>query len=127
MRILPFLSLLTFFLAACSAAVVDPPSAAPASAPTPSTAANDSEFIRTSCETTLYPELCYHSLAGYANAVQQDPGRLARVAIGVSLSRAARMTIYLANVSRQVDYSADHRQPWPSTTASLSSATRWTR
>ncbi|KAL0284604.1 UNVERIFIED_CONTAM: Pectinesterase inhibitor 11 [Sesamum calycinum] len=109
MRILPFLSLLTFFLAACSAAVVDPPSASPASSPTPSTAANDSEFIRTSCETTLYPELCYHSLAGYANAVQQDPGRLARVAIGVSLSRAARMTIYLANVSRQVDYSADHR------------------
>ncbi|KAL2233292.1 21 kDa protein-like [Sesamum indicum] len=110
MTIPPSLSLLTFFLVACSAAAVDPPSVAPAAAPTPSTAANASEFIRTSCETTLYPELCYHSLAGYANAVQQDPGRLARVAIGVSLSRATRMTIYLANVSRQVDYGADHRE-----------------
>ncbi|KAK4423409.1 hypothetical protein Salat_1923700 [Sesamum alatum] len=103
MSILRSLSLLTLFLAAAA----DPPAAAPS--PTPSTAANASEFIRASCENTLYPELCYHSLAGYANAVQQDPGRLAGVAIGVSLARATRMTIYLANLTRQVDYGGDHR------------------
>ncbi|KAH6827749.1 hypothetical protein C2S53_011826 [Perilla frutescens var. hirtella] len=72
-------------------------------------AGNATEFIRTNCDTTLYPELCYHSLAGYANAVQSDPARLARVAVGVSLSRAKRMGLYVANLSRQADYSADHR------------------
>ncbi|PIN08333.1 hypothetical protein CDL12_19095 [Handroanthus impetiginosus] len=82
--------LITFFLMAYYA-VADP-----------SSAANATEFIRSSCETTLYPELCYHSLSGYANAVQKDPARLASVAVGVSLSRATRMAIYLANLSRQV-------------------------
>ncbi|XP_057786274.1 21 kDa protein [Salvia miltiorrhiza] len=71
--------------------------------------ASASDFIRTNCDTTLYPELCYHSLAGYANAVQSDPGLLARVAVGVSLSRAKRMGLYVANLTRQADYSADHR------------------
>ncbi|KAI3453151.1 hypothetical protein Pfo_009814 [Paulownia fortunei] len=98
MRTLRPLFLITFFLTAYSAA--------PAA---PSTTANATEFIRTSCETTLYPELCYHSLSGYANAVQQDPACLARVAVGVSLSRATRMSIYLANLSRQADYGADPR------------------
>lgn len=67
------------------------------------------DFIRTNCDSTLYPELCYHSLAGYANAVQSDPGRLARVAVGVSLSRAKRMALYVANLTHEADYSADRR------------------
>ncbi|EYU30100.1 hypothetical protein ABFS82_05G043800 [Erythranthe guttata] len=91
MRILRLL----FFL---TAAVFLTAYAAEEPAPAPSAAA---EFIRTSCETTLYPEVCYSSLSGYANAVQQDPARLAGAAIGVSLSRAAGMAIYLANLSRQ--------------------------
>lgn len=54
------------------------------------TAMNDTNYIRTSCQTTLYPELCYTSLSGYANAIQQDPARLARVAVGISLSKARK-------------------------------------
>lgn len=89
-------------------ALIDPTSFASA-APSPtvtSPASSDSEFIRTSCETTQYPELCYNSLSGYANAVQQDPGRLARVAIGVSLSRARNAATYFNNLSKEADYGA---------------------
>ncbi|KAK3011742.1 hypothetical protein RJ639_013029 [Escallonia herrerae] len=71
--------------------------------------ANNTDFIRTSCGTTLYPELCYTSLSGYANVVQQDPAQLARVAIGLSLSKARRMANYVSNLSRQADYGSDHR------------------
>ncbi|XP_047971531.1 21 kDa protein-like [Salvia hispanica] len=74
-----------------------------------SASASPADFIRTNCDTTLYPDLCYHSLAGYANAVQSDPARLARVAVGVCLSRAKRTTLYVANLTRQADYSPDHR------------------
>ncbi|KAK6122401.1 hypothetical protein DH2020_043843 [Rehmannia glutinosa] len=101
MRILPSLFLITLFLPAYSAQ-----STAPAAAPAPSTTANATDFIRTSCETTLYPELCYNSLSGYASAVQQDPARLAAVAVGVSLSGAARMAMYLADLSRRATYGA---------------------
>ncbi|CAI9278481.1 unnamed protein product [Lactuca saligna] len=65
---------------------------------------NDTDFIRTSCRTTLYPQICYTSLSGYSSAVQQDPGRLARVAIGVTLSKATHMARYVSNISRKADY-----------------------
>ncbi|KAK6931613.1 Pectinesterase inhibitor domain [Dillenia turbinata] len=71
--------------------------------------ANSSDFIRTSCSATLYPDLCYSSLSGYSSAVQKNPGQLARVAVGLSLSRARRMEAYLSNVSRQADYGAEPR------------------
>ncbi|KAK6157577.1 hypothetical protein DH2020_011825 [Rehmannia glutinosa] len=100
---LPPLFFVTLFFTAASTTSIAAPS------PAPSTTAGASDFIRTNCDTTLYPELCYHSLAGYANAVQQDPARLARVAVGVSLSRAQRMAMYVANLSRRADYGADPR------------------
>ncbi|KAL8531892.1 hypothetical protein ACS0TY_008481 [Phlomoides rotata] len=73
------------------------------------TTENATEFIRTSCEATQYPEMCYQSLSGYATTVQQDPARLAGAAVSVSLSSAAFMSIYLANLTRQTDYGADPR------------------
>jgi pectinesterase inhibitor-like protein len=73
------------------------------------TATNTTDFIRTSCTATLYPDLCYNSLSGYANAVQTDPARLARVAIAVSLSKTRYTARYLTNVTRRADYGADPR------------------
>ncbi|GMI75198.1 hypothetical protein like AT1G14890 [Hibiscus trionum] len=67
------------------------------------------DFIRTSCYATLYPDVCYSSLSRYANAVQQDPARLARAAIGVTLSKARNLAVYVSNISREDDYSADTR------------------
>lgn len=73
------------------------------------TATNTTDFIRTSCTATLYPELCYNSLSSYANAVQADPALLARVAIAVSLSKTRNTARYLNNVTRRADYGADPR------------------
>ncbi|KAJ6431688.1 PLANT INVERTASE/PECTIN METHYLESTERASE INHIBITOR SUPERFAMILY PROTEIN [Salix viminalis] len=70
---------------------------------------NGTDYIRSGCGATLYPEICYASLSRYASAVQNSPRRLARVAIGVSLSRARRMANYLSNLSRQSDFGADNR------------------
>ncbi|GJX27489.1 21 kDa protein [Tanacetum coccineum] len=65
---------------------------------------NDTDFIRTSCQTTLYPRICFTSLSGYSSAVQQNPARLARVAIGVTLNKANRMAKYVSNISHSTDY-----------------------
>ncbi|KAK7358262.1 hypothetical protein VNO77_00188 [Canavalia gladiata] len=73
------------------------------------TADGDTEFIRTSCNTTLYPDVCYTSLSRYANAVQQNPGQLARVAISVSLSKVHRTASYISNLTREADYGANSR------------------
>ncbi|KAL3501922.1 hypothetical protein ACH5RR_036371 [Cinchona calisaya] len=70
---------------------------------------NDTEFIRKSCASTRYPDLCFHSLSGYASAVQQNPSKLARVAIAVSLSKARHAAAYFSNLSKEADYGADRR------------------
>lgn len=70
---------------------------------------NDTDYIRTSCSATLYPDICYNSLSGYSSAVQNNPAQLARVAIGVCLSRARHMASYVSKLSGQTDYGSDRR------------------
>ncbi|KAE8730087.1 hypothetical protein F3Y22_tig00003041pilonHSYRG00806 [Hibiscus syriacus] len=76
---------------------------------TTTTTINATDFIRTSCYATLYPDVCYSSLSRYANAIQQDPARLARAAIGVALSKARNLAVYVSNISRVADNGADRR------------------
>ncbi|KAK7398892.1 hypothetical protein VNO78_10066 [Psophocarpus tetragonolobus] len=59
----------------------------------------DTDFIRSSCNKTLYPDVCFTSLSPYANAVKQNQGELARVAIGVSLSKVHGTASYLSNLT----------------------------
>ncbi|ESQ33158.1 hypothetical protein EUTSA_v10004939mg [Eutrema salsugineum] len=61
---------------------------------------NDLDFIKTSCNATTYPDVCFKSLAGYASAVKDSPARLARLAVGVSLSQAKSTVAFLSNLSR---------------------------
>lgn len=72
----------------------------------PGNETNGTDFIRTSCGTTLYPDLCFSSLSHFAAAVGQDPAQLARAAVSVSLAKARHMAAYVSNVSRQADYGA---------------------
>ncbi|XP_074576643.1 21 kDa protein-like [Curcuma longa] len=48
---------------------------------------NTTEFIRQSCNGTLYPSLCFTSLVGYASVVQQSDARLSQVASDVTFVR----------------------------------------
>lgn len=76
---------------------------------TPSTTTAPFAFIRSSCNTTLYPDLCYTSLSRYANAVHLDPAQLARIAIGVTLVRARHATAFFTNMTQRADYGPDPR------------------
>ncbi|KAJ8548420.1 hypothetical protein K7X08_032523 [Anisodus acutangulus] len=73
---------------------------AAATAPSP---ANNSDFIRSSCQTTQYPDTCYNSLSSYASVIQQDPARLALVAVTVSLEKAKLVAAYVSNLSREAE------------------------
>ncbi|CAJ1936844.1 unnamed protein product [Sphenostylis stenocarpa] len=88
------------------AAAFSPAVAAADDASAPAADDSDTDFIRSSCNTTLYPDVCFTSLSRYANAVQQNPGQLARVAIGVSLSKARRVASYVSNLTHDADYGA---------------------
>ncbi|XP_010552689.1 PREDICTED: 21 kDa protein [Tarenaya hassleriana] len=69
----------------------------------PSNSSDDSEFIRTSCDATLYPDVCLASLSAFSGSLQKDPARLARAAISVTLNKARDLASYLANITRPAD------------------------
>ncbi|CAL9781724.1 unnamed protein product [Musa acuminata subsp. burmannicoides] len=72
-----------------------------ASAGTPSAgSSNSTEFIRKSCAATLYPDLCYSSLAGYASVVQQNAVELAHVAAKLTLARLRSLTSHVSAAGR---------------------------
>lgn len=60
---------------------------------------DDSDFIRTSCNTTLYPDLCFSSLSSFSSSVHNDPALLARAAISVTLTKTLDLASYLANIT----------------------------
>ncbi|CAN4080830.1 unnamed protein product [Withania somnifera] len=71
-----------------------------ASAERPAAGHRNTEFIRTSCKSTTYPNLCFSSLAGRASAIGVSAHLLAHAALSVSLETAqatSAMMIKVAN------------------------------
>lgn len=52
---------------------------------------NSTEFIRTCCGTTRYPQLCFNSMAGYASAIQDTPVQVAELATNLTLNHIRRL------------------------------------
>ena len=58
---------------------------------TTAAAANDDvEFIRSSCSSTTYPDLCFDTLSTHASLIKRNPVMLATTALSVSLDAARR-------------------------------------
>lgn len=57
-------------------------------------------FIKMSCRATLYPVLCFNSLAIYANKIQQNERQLAQAALSVSLHKAQLTTMFVYKMSK---------------------------
>ncbi|KFK44410.1 hypothetical protein AALP_AA1G253500 [Arabis alpina] len=72
---------------------------------------DDSEFIRTSCDTTLYPDLCFSSLSSFSASVHNDHALLARAAISVTLSKALDLASYLSNFTTHPESQANESHP----------------
>ncbi|XP_057537346.1 21 kDa protein-like [Amaranthus tricolor] len=97
----PILLLLLLFLL-IFAVVARPSLSTPTTDDPPPT--NPVDFIRSSCNTTLYPDICYTSLSRYANAVGLDPAQMARISIGVTLVKAHHTATFFNNLTKQSDY-----------------------
>jgi pectinesterase inhibitor-like protein len=59
----------------------------------------NTEFIKTSCNATSYPDLCFSSLSPYAGKIQTSPFNLASTALSVSLASAESTTSDLTQMS----------------------------
>ncbi|MCD9646118.1 hypothetical protein HAX54_035670 [Datura stramonium] len=62
---------------------------------------NTSDFIKTSCEKTLYPKLCIETLSPYSNSIQTSPMELANSALTVSLKGAKSTTSKISKMSKE--------------------------
>ncbi|KAI7995456.1 hypothetical protein LOK49_LG11G02454 [Camellia lanceoleosa] len=65
-----------------------------------STTKPNTAFIKKSCNTTLYPHLCYNSLSIYAYKIQKSPKRLATTALSITLSATKSTSAAMKNLSK---------------------------
>ncbi|XP_074562176.1 21 kDa protein-like [Curcuma longa] len=77
-------------------------SCAPPPAPPPTSPSHDPAtlFIRSRCNLTRYPDLCFASLSPYAAAVDGSAPELARVAANVTLARLRGFRAHVAALRR---------------------------
>ncbi|KAE8672533.1 21 kDa protein [Hibiscus syriacus] len=54
----------------------------------PQSKTSNTDFVKTSCEVTMYPDICYQSLSAYASTIQTSPRELANTALSVSVNNA---------------------------------------
>ncbi|XP_062010748.1 pectinesterase inhibitor 3 [Rosa rugosa] len=64
--------------------------------PSSHNATTSSHLVRTSCQHASYPNLCLHTLSA---SPAQTPRDLAQAAVGVSLSRARKVSAFLSQLS----------------------------
>ncbi|KAK4734349.1 hypothetical protein R3W88_008610 [Solanum pinnatisectum] len=70
-----------------------------ASAARPATGHTNTEFIRTSCKSTTYPNLCFSSLSSRSNAIGVSPQLLAHESLSVSLETAQSTSAMMIKVA----------------------------
>lgn len=57
------------------------------------------DYIKTSCNLTLYKTLCYKSLSPYASTIDSNPQKLAIAALNITLSSAKSAAKFIKKVS----------------------------
>ncbi|KAL5551097.1 hypothetical protein UlMin_001273 [Ulmus minor] len=57
-------------------------------------------YIKTQCNITIYPRLCYHSLSIYAENIKTNPKVLAHTALNLSLSATRRTCRVVKELSK---------------------------
>ncbi|CAN0908632.1 Pectinesterase inhibitor 10 [Linum grandiflorum] len=60
----------------------------------------DAEFIKTSCNSTLYPKRCYITLSPYASEIGSDPKKLSLKALNVTLKVTKSTSRLMKRMSR---------------------------
>ncbi|XP_008234382.1 PREDICTED: 21 kDa protein [Prunus mume] len=61
---------------------------------------SDTNFIKSSCSATTYPQVCIQSLSSYATSIQQSPRQLAQAALSVSLTRAQKAKTFVTKLAK---------------------------
>ncbi|CAK9171147.1 unnamed protein product [Ilex paraguariensis] len=63
------------------------------------TSANNKDYIKISCDTTLYPQLCFQYLSPYADKIQTSPKLLANTSLSIALSATRSTSSMIENLS----------------------------
>ncbi|CAM8882025.1 unnamed protein product [Rhodiola kirilowii] len=65
-------------------------------------AAEGGDFIRSSCNGTLYPDICYATLSPFANDINSSKAFLAETAISVSLKKSKSAAAFVSRQNQTV-------------------------
>ncbi|GMI75630.1 Pectin Methylesterase Inihibitor 7 [Hibiscus trionum] len=67
----------------------------------PQSKASNTDYVKTSCEVTMYPDICYQTLSAYASTIQTSPRELANTALSISLNGAQSTSTLVLKLSKE--------------------------
>ncbi|CAH8304282.1 unnamed protein product [Eruca vesicaria subsp. sativa] len=67
----------------------------------PTTYQNYTTFVKTVCNSTTYPTICYNSLSSYSSTIKADPIKLCTTSLNVNLKYAKYATMVVSNLLKK--------------------------
>jgi pectinesterase inhibitor-like protein len=64
-------------------------------------ATTDRTYVKTACNSTTYPKICYNSLSPYASKIKGDPKKHCKTALSIALQAASNASTTVSNLQKQ--------------------------
>ncbi|KAF8084124.1 hypothetical protein N665_0733s0013 [Sinapis alba] len=77
----------------------------------PSRYQNYKTFIKTACNSTTYPTMCYNSLSSYSSTIKADPIKLRTTSLNVNLKYAKNATLLVSNLLKKAKSTSSPEVP----------------
>ncbi|KAK8485617.1 hypothetical protein V6N13_032375 [Hibiscus sabdariffa] len=68
------------------------------------------KFIKSACNSTTYPKICYKALSPNAPAIETDPYKLCNVALSVTLNATYKASSTIVSLSKMKGLSSSEKQ-----------------
>lgn len=77
----------------------------------PSRYQNYKTFVKTACNSTTYPTMCYNSLSSYSSTIKADPIKLCTTSLNVNLKYAKNATSVVSNLLKKAKSTSSPEVP----------------
>ncbi|XP_033143022.1 pectinesterase inhibitor 4-like [Brassica rapa] len=77
----------------------------------PSRYQNYKTFVKTACNSTTYPTMCYNSLSSYSSTIKADPIKLCTTSLNVNLKYAKNATLVVSNLLKKAKSTSSPEVP----------------
>ncbi|AEE85031.1 Pectinesterase inhibitor 4 [Arabidopsis thaliana] len=74
----------------------------------PGTYQNHTTYVKTACNSTTYPTMCYNCLSSYSSTIKSDPIKLCTTSLNLNVKSAKNATLVVSNLLQKAKAAKSH-------------------